>query len=135
MFGLWKPVAPLPREVAVAQPIDWEPSQAKTVSPELPELNVGVYVTNINNIDLLDDQFSIEMLLWTEWAGDPATNPSDDLMVLNGIYDGDIQRFERVSRENRLDTTWSLYRVHLSLNIGGFNVILLIHRFSMSILG
>ena len=115
IFGLWKPAAPLPRDVAVAQPIDWEPSQAKTVSPELPELNVGVYVTNINNIDLLDDQFSIEMLLWTEWAGDPAINPSDDLMVLNGIYDGDIQRFERVSRENRLDTTWSLYRVRSSV--------------------
>lgn len=94
MFGLWKPVAPLPRDVAVAQPIDWGPSQAKPVSPERPELNVGVYVTNINNIDLLDDQFSIEMLLWTEWAGDPAANPSDDLMVLNGIYDGDTQRFE-----------------------------------------
>ena len=94
-----------------SQPIDWGPSQAKPVSPERHELNVGVYVTNINNIDLLDDQFSIEMLLWTEWAGDPANNPSDDLMVLNGIYDGDIQRFVRVSRENRLGTTGSLYRV------------------------
>ena len=52
-------MAPLPRDVAVAQPIDWGPSQAKPVSPERPELNVGVYVTNINNIDLLDDQFSI----------------------------------------------------------------------------
>ena len=108
-------MAPLPRDVAVAQPIDWGPSQAKPVSPKRPELNVGVYVTNIDNIDLLDDQFSIEMLLWTEWAGDPATNPSDDLMVLNGIYDGDIQRFERVSRENRLGTTWSLYRVRSSV--------------------
>ena len=83
-------MAPLPRDVAVAQPIDWGPSQAKPVSPERPELNVGVYVTNI---DLLDDQFSIEMLLWTEWAGDPAANPSDDLMVLNGIFDGYTQRF------------------------------------------
>jgi hypothetical protein len=115
IFGLWKPVAPLPRDVAVAQPIDWGPSQAKPVSPERPELNVGVYVTNINNIDLLDDQFSIEMLLWTEWSGDPAANPSDDLMVLNGIYDGDTQRFEQVSRENRLGTTWSLYRVRSSV--------------------
>ena len=55
------------------------------------------------------------MLLWTEWAGDPAANPSDDLMVLNGIYDGDTQRFEQVSRENRLGTTWSLYRVRSSV--------------------
>jgi hypothetical protein len=55
------------------------------------------------------------MLLWTEWSGDPASNPSDELMVFNGIYDGDIQRFERVSRENRLETTWSLYRVRSSV--------------------
>jgi hypothetical protein len=36
-------------------------------------------------------------------------------MVLNGIYDGDTQRFEQVSRENRLGTTWSLYRVRSSV--------------------
>ena len=77
--------------------------------------SILVYVTNINHIDLLDDQFSIEMLLWTEWAGDPAANPSDDLMVLNGIYDGDTQRFEQVSRENRLGKTRSLYRVRSSV--------------------
>jgi len=115
IFGLWKPAAPTPIDVQDVQPIYWGPSQVKTVSAELPALNVGVYVTNINNIDLLDDQFSIEMLLWTEWAGDPTSNPSDDLIILNGIYDGDIQRFERVSRESRLDTTWSLYRVRSSI--------------------
>ncbi|QNI62374.1 hypothetical protein [Synechococcus sp. TAK9802] len=38
----------------------------------------------------------MEMLLWTIWAGDPQADPSDQLMILNGIYDGDIQRFERV---------------------------------------
>ena len=27
-------------------------------------------VTNISDIDLLQDQFSVEMLLWTTWAGD-----------------------------------------------------------------
>ena len=51
---------------------------------------------NISDIDLLQDQFSVEMLLWTTWAGDPQADPSDQLMILNGIYDGDIQRFERV---------------------------------------
>lgn len=115
VFGAWKPAVPPPPDGQVAQPIDWGPSQAKSESPALPELNVGAYVTNINNIDLLDDQFTIEMLLWTEWSGDPAANPSDELMVLNGIYDGDIQRFERVSRENRPETTWSLYRVRSSV--------------------
>ena len=115
IVGPWTPSAPPPPDVPVAQPIDWGPSQPKTASPGLPELNVGVYVTNINNIDLLDDQFTIEMLLWTEWFGDPASNPSDELMILNGIYDGDIQRFERVSRERRLASTWSLYRVRSSV--------------------
>ena len=100
VFCAWKPPVPPPPDVQVAQPIDWVPSQTKTESPALPELNVGAYV--INNIDLIDDQFTIEMLLWMEWSGDPADNLSDELMVLNGIYDGDIQRFERVSRENRL---------------------------------
>jgi hypothetical protein len=85
VFGAWKPAVPPPPDGQVAQPIDWGPSQTKTESPALPELNVGAYVTNINNIDLLDDQFTIEMLLWTEWSGDPASNSSDELMVFNGI--------------------------------------------------
>ncbi len=136
VFGAWKPAVPPPPDGQVAQPIDWGPSQAKSESPALPELNVGAYVTNINNIDLLDDQFTIEMLLWTEWSGDPAANPSDELMVLNGIYDGDIQRFERVSRENRplKQLGVCIASVHLWLNIGGFNAIPLIPRFSMSML-
>ena len=82
VFGAWKPAVTPPPDGQVAQPIDWGPSQAKPESPVLPELNVGAYV---NNIDLLDDQFTIEMLLWTEWSGDPAANPSDYLMVLNGM--------------------------------------------------
>ena len=32
-------------------------------------LKVGAYVTNISDFDLLDDQFSIELLLWTLWDG------------------------------------------------------------------
>ena len=51
------------------------------------------------------------MLLWTTWAGDPQADPSDQLMILNGIYDGDIQRFERVSHEQTAAGAWNLYRV------------------------
>ena len=69
------------------------------MEPAGPPLRIGAYVTNISDIDLLQDQFSVEMLLWTTWAGDPQADPSDQLMILNGIYDGDIQRFERVSHE------------------------------------
>ena len=74
------------------------------MEPEGPPLRVGAYITNINNIDLLQDQFSVEMLLWTEWAGDAQSDPSNNLMILNGIYDGDIQRSERVSHE-KTDTS------------------------------
>ena len=65
------------------------------------------YITNISNIDLLDDQFSVEMLLWTEWGGAPEADPSNDLMILNGIYDGDIQRFEQVSHELTATGSWN----------------------------
>ena len=71
------------------------------VEPEGLPLRIGAYVTNISDIDLLQDQFSVEMLLWTTWAGDPQADPSDQLMILNGIYDGDIQRFERVSHKHK----------------------------------
>ena len=76
-----------------------------------PRLKVGAYVTNISDFDLLDDQFSIELLLWTLWDGAAEANPSDHLILLNGIYDGDIQRFQRVREEQRPEGAWILYRV------------------------
>ena len=106
--GSHAPATSNPTEVA---PIDWGQQQGDVRPPQLPELRVGVYITNISSIDLIDDRFSVEMLLWTEWEGDPPLDPSDDLRILNGIYDGDIQRFERVSRRSIPTGTWSLYRV------------------------
>ena len=94
-----------------AAPIDWGVSSSVASAVEAPPLRIGAYITNISNIDLLEDQFSVEMLLWTEWGGDPQADPSDRLMLLNGIYDGDIQRFERVSQEQRATGSWNLYRV------------------------
>ena len=32
-------------------------------------------------------------------------------MILNGIYDGDIQRFERVRHDQTAASAWNLYRV------------------------
>ena len=51
---------------------------------------MGAYITNISEINLMEDQFSIELLLWTLWHGEPDQDPSDQLRVLNGIYNGDI---------------------------------------------
>ena len=59
-------------------PIDWGTAPVEVMEPEGPPLRIGAYITNISNIDLLEDQFSVEMLLWTTWGGDPQADPSDD---------------------------------------------------------
>ena len=75
-------------------------------------LRVGAYVTNLSDLDLLENRFSVQLFLWSIWSGPVDQNPSDSLTVLNGIYDGDVQRFERVRRESRADgSVWSLYRI------------------------
>jgi hypothetical protein len=116
LLGTLRHASEAPRPATPAAPvktkaINWGTANAQPAAPNLPLLRIGAYITNISNIDLLDDQFSVELLLWTQWNGDPAEDPSDELAILNGIYDGDIQRFERVSREPMESGTWSLYRV------------------------
>ena len=75
-------------------------------------LQVGSYITNLSDLDLLENRFSTQFFLWSIWSGPADQNPSDSLTVLNGIYDGDIQRFEKVRQESRADgRIWSLYRV------------------------
>ena len=80
-------------------PIDWGVGPDGVGGTGRPAASDRRLSTSICDIDLLQDQFSVEMLLWTTWAGDPQADPSDQLMILNGIYDGDIQRFERVSHK------------------------------------
>ena len=111
------PPRPSSSEVSPAQ-INWERlSEALIDVPEPrsdPEelLQVGGYVTNLSDLDLLENRYSIELLLWTLWSGEPELNPSDTLSIVNGIYDGDIQRFERVRQEVRANgDIWTLYRV------------------------
>lgn len=82
---------------------------ATSTSPS--RLRIGAYVTNISDIDLLEDRFSIEMLVWSLWDGDASSDPSSSLMVLNGIYDGDIQRFDKVRSSTSAGSTWALHRV------------------------
>ena len=88
-----------------------EPAIVQTTETESDQLRLGAYLTNLSDLDLLENRFSAELLLWSLWSGPPEANPSDDLVLLNGIYDGDIQRFERVGRESVADGVWSLYRV------------------------
>ena len=112
-IGFWRAAAtPEPAPPAV----DWGRPEAPAASPPLrqptlPPLQLGAYITNVNDIDLLNDQFSIELLLWTIWQGDPDQNPSDQLRILNGVYNGDTQRFERIRRDQINGSSWSLYTV------------------------
>jgi len=78
-------------------------------------LQIGSYITNVSEIDLMEDRFSIEMLVWSLWNGDQASDPSDSLMVLNGIYDDDIQRFDKVRSTSQGDGTWALHRVRTAV--------------------
>ena len=87
-----------------------DPSERVSDSDSL--LQVGGYVTNLSDLDLLENRYSIEFFLWSIWSGSPELNPSDSLAILNGIYDGDIQRFERVRMQTLTDgTVWNLYRI------------------------
>ena len=102
---------PIPVSGAAAPAIDWGSAVPDPPSPALPALRLGAYITNVSDLALLDDEFSIELLLWTLWQGDPDSNPSDQLRILNGIHDGDVQRFERVRRDVVDGASWSLYKV------------------------
>ena len=44
-------------------PIDWGSAPVERVEPAGPSLRIGAYVTNISDIDLLQDQFSVEFLV------------------------------------------------------------------------
>lgn len=110
--------APSPAVALPQAQIDWNRLSETLIDVPKPRsdpeelLEVGGYVTNLSDLDLLENRYSIELLLWTLWPGDPELNPSDTLSVLNGIYDGDIQRFERVRQEVRANgDVWTLYRV------------------------
>jgi hypothetical protein len=74
-------------------------------------LRVGTYVTQLDGLDLHNATFQAELYLWTLWSGSQQENPSDDLAPLNGVYDGDLSRFELLRRERRDGLSWSLYGV------------------------
>ena len=74
-------------------------------------LQLGAYVTVIDDINLLGNQFMAEFFLWTRWSGPAETNPSDRLAVLNAPSNNDIDRFELLERRQLGAISWSLYKV------------------------
>ena len=105
LVSMWRAPAPLQPELVIDQQeqISWPARTQMEINnggESQSRLKVGAYVTNISDFDLLDDQFSIELLLWTLCDGAAEANPSDHLTLLNGIYDGDIQRYRRCERSS-----------------------------------
>lgn len=82
---------------------------ADPLSPDV--LQLGAYVTVIDEINLLGNNFGAEFFLWTRWSGSADTNPSDRLTVLNAPSNNDIDRFELLERRQLGDISWSLYKV------------------------
>ena len=105
LVSMWRAPAPLQPELVIDQQeqISWPARTQMEINnggESQPRLKVGAYVTNISDFDLLDDQFSIELLLWTLWDGAAEANPSDHLTLLNGIYEATSNAFRRCERSS-----------------------------------
>ena len=88
-----------------------EPFRVSADPPGPGVLQLGAYLTVIDDINLLANQFGAEFFLWTRWTGSDEANPSDRLAVLNAPSDNNIDRFELLERRQLGDVTWSLYKV------------------------
>ncbi len=74
-------------------------------------MRLSLYVTAIDEIDLLGNSFNAQFYLSTVWSKAGGENPSDSLEVLNAIHNNDIGRFELISDRTFGDLEWRLYAV------------------------
>jgi len=108
----WALAAPVHQPTAMVAANEASTDSHGPAAAPLPAgMELGTYITNISDIDLLEDRFSIEMLVWSLWSGDPALDPSKNLIVLNGLYDANILRFDKVRSAIINGKTWSLHRL------------------------
>jgi hypothetical protein len=73
-------------------------------------LIIGGYIENISNIDLNDDTFEAELLIWTIWNEGGKQNPSSKLNVLNSVL-GQGSGLELIRNQRTQRGDWSLYRL------------------------
>ena len=100
--------------------LDSPPTDISASTQALPEagtLEVGAYVTVIDDLNLLSNQFGAEFFLWTRWLGTSADNPSDRLAVLNAPSNNDIDRFQLLDQKQLGDVQWRLYKVRCRVSI------------------
>jgi hypothetical protein len=72
---------------------------------------LSLYVTAIDEIDLLGNSFNAQFYLSTVWSKAGGEKPSDSLEVLNAIHNNDIGRFELISDRTFGDLEWRLHAV------------------------
>ena len=87
------------------------PTATQTPTPPPGTLQLSLYVTAIDEIDLLSNSFNAQFYLSTVWPEAGGENPSDRLEVLNAIHNNDIGRFELISHQFLGDLEWRLYAV------------------------
>lgn len=92
-------------------PVQIDPARELARPPGPGVLQLGTYLTIIDDIVLLANHFGAEFFLWTRWSGPAGKNPSDQLAVLNAPSNNDIDRFELLERRQLGDVNWSLYKV------------------------
>ena len=80
-------------------------------SPPVGTLQMSLYVTAIDEIDLLGNSFNAQFYLSTLWHTAGGENPSASLEVLNAIHHSDIGRFDLISEQTYGDLEWRLYAV------------------------
>jgi hypothetical protein len=111
------PMPTLAADQAPPIPLAQDKTQALSSTPAsatvLPTgtLQMGLYVTAIDEIDLLGNSFNAQFYLSTLWSKAGGDNPSGSLEVLNAIHHSDIGRFELISNRMYGELEWRLYAV------------------------
>lgn len=94
-----------------------EVAAAEAEAPPAGVLQLGAYLTVIDDINLLANQVGVEFFLWARWSGSAERNPSNHLAVLNAPSNNDIDRFALLERRQLGDVNWSLYKVRSRISM------------------
>lgn len=76
--------------LAVSPEAGAEPGTTKVV--------YGVYINNLENIDLTNNSYSVDLYLWLRWK-DPKIDPSTSIEVMNTVHGDDAVQIQRLFDE------------------------------------
>jgi len=73
------------------------PAQADA-DPATVKVTYGVYINNLENIDLTTNSYSVDLYLWLRWK-DPKIDPSTSIEVMNTVHGDDAVQMRRLFDE------------------------------------